>query len=67
MNISPFDVVVLTQDMDEYALKKGMKGTVLDVYDHPTEGYEVEFCDEAGRTIVNVGIPAHALIRYQSS
>ncbi|KJV26452.1 DUF4926 domain-containing protein [Luteibacter yeojuensis] len=61
MPIKLFDVVILTRDFDEHLLKKGAKGTVLDVYNDPITAYEVEFCDEVGRTIECIGIPADAL------
>jgi len=48
---SLFDVVVLMQDVPEEGLCAGMIGAVIDVYTEPVVAYEVEFCDELGRTI----------------
>ncbi|KEQ01438.1 MULTISPECIES: DUF4926 domain-containing protein [Snodgrassella] len=51
MKYSLFDTVSLTEDIPEYNLKSGMIGAIIDVYTKPDESYEVEFCDENGRTI----------------
>jgi hypothetical protein len=63
MSIKLFDVVILNRDFDQYALKRGAVGTVVDIYTLPVLAYEVEFCDDHGRTIECIGIPADALDR----
>ena len=42
-----YDVVELAVDLPEKGLRKGMVGTVVDVYDDP-RAFEVEFDDEDG-------------------
>jgi len=51
-----FDVVVLNEDLSDEGLRAGMIGAVIDVYSQPVEGYEVEFCDEQGRTIAQLAL-----------
>jgi hypothetical protein len=42
------DVVELLEDLPEYSVKRGEKGTVVEVFDQPEEAYMVEFVDESG-------------------
>ena len=42
------DVVELLEDLPEYNLKKGQRGTVVEVFDNPDEAYMIEFVDESG-------------------
>lgn len=51
MKYSLFDVVTLVKDIPELNLKVGMIGAIVNIYTDPREAYEVEFCDEYGRTI----------------
>ncbi|HII1670887.1 TPA: YrhA family protein [Salmonella enterica] len=51
MKRAELDVVVLGEDMPDEGLIKGAVGTIVMVFDTPTLGYLVEFCDEEGRTI----------------
>ncbi|EMD8240173.1 DUF4926 domain-containing protein [Salmonella enterica] len=51
MKIAELDVVVLDEDLPDEGLAKGTVGTIVMVFDTPTLGYLVEFCDEEGRTI----------------
>lgn len=44
-----FDVVSLKYEFPEYGLKKGQKGTILEVYDE--KHFEIEFSDNNGITI----------------
>ncbi|MBF0313257.1 MAG: DUF4926 domain-containing protein [Oligoflexia bacterium] len=48
-----YDVVVLNEDINESGLKKGMRGTIIEIFNTPSEeAYEVEFIDESsGKTI----------------
>lgn len=48
MGYYQFDIVTLVVDLREENLYRGMKGTVLDVYTHPSEAYELEFFDDKG-------------------
>lgn len=54
MGYSIFDVVVLIEDIPGERLRAGMKGAIIEVYNHLVEGYEVEFCDEQGRTVAQL-------------
>jgi hypothetical protein len=45
-----FDVVRLTIPMPKYGLDVGETGTIVVEFDSPNEAYEVEFCDDYGRT-----------------
>ncbi|EOC5256452.1 YrhA family protein [Enterobacter asburiae] len=51
MKRAELDVVVLGEDLPNEGLVKGTIGTIVMVFDTPTRGYLVEFCDEEGRTI----------------
>lgn len=42
------DVVELTEDLPEYGLSRGDRGTVVEVFDVPEEAYMLEFVDESG-------------------
>ncbi|EDI1748341.1 DUF4926 domain-containing protein [Salmonella enterica] len=51
MKRAELDVVVLGEDLPDEGLAKGTVGTIVMVFDTPTLGYLVEFCDEEGRTL----------------
>lgn len=59
------DVVALTEDLPEQGLVRGQVGTVVE--ELPPDAYEVEFCDDQGRTYASISIPRDKLIvlRYQ--
>ncbi len=42
------DVVELTEDLPEYGVRQGARGTVVEVFDIPEEAYMVEFLENAG-------------------
>jgi hypothetical protein len=42
------DIVELTEDLPEYDLRRGARGTVLEVFGQPEEGYMIEFLEEEG-------------------
>ena len=44
------DTVVLLEDLPQYHLRKGDQGMVVEVYTEPSEGYDIEFVNETGRT-----------------
>jgi hypothetical protein len=48
------DGVVLKQDLPRNGLKKGTVGTIVHSFTHPRLAYEVEFCDESGRTVAQL-------------
>lgn len=62
MNFNLFDVVILADDLPSENLQAGMKGTVVDIYTKPCEAYEVEFCDNAGRTIAMLALLPNQLL-----
>jgi Domain of unknown function (DUF4926) len=51
-----YDTVVLTRDVPESGLTKGMQGVIVLIFSEPRLGYEVEFCDQEGRTIAEVAL-----------
>lgn len=51
MKRAELDVVILAEDLPKEGLSKGMIGTIVMVFETPTLGYLVEFCDEEGRAI----------------
>lgn len=51
MDRAELDVVVLTEDLPNEGLTKGMVGTIIMIFQTPTLAYLVEFCDDEGRTI----------------
>lgn len=61
MEYSIFDVVALSTDIPDAGLVMGMKGVIIDTYSSPSIAYEVEFCDEEGRTIVSLALSAEKL------
>ena len=50
------DVVILKIDLPEENLIKGMRGTIVAVFNRPEVAYEVEFCDEDGKTLAEVAL-----------
>jgi hypothetical protein len=44
------EMVELLEDLLEYDLKKGEIGVVVEVFDTPSEAYDLEFVDESGRS-----------------
>ena len=42
------DVVELTEDLPEYGLRSGARGTVVEVFDKPEEAYMIEFLERNG-------------------
>lgn len=42
------DIVELTEDLPQYAVKRGERGTVVEVFETPEEAYILEFVDEEG-------------------
>jgi hypothetical protein len=42
------DIVELTEDLPEYGLQRGARGTVVEVFDEPEEAYMLEFVDDSG-------------------
>lgn len=63
--IHSLDVVALTEDLPQRGLVRGQVGTVVE--ELPPNAYEVEFCDDEGRTYASAGIRCDKLIvlRYQ--
>ena len=53
-----FDVVRLKYGLPEEGLPAGTEAVVLDVYDKPVPGYEIEVSDESGLTVFLGGVRA---------
>jgi tetratricopeptide (TPR) repeat protein len=44
------DIVELIEDLPEFGLRRGERGTVLEVFDNPEEAYVLEFINESGES-----------------
>ena len=55
-SIDLLDVVALTEDLPEAGLIAGQVGTVVEKL--ADEVFEVEFCDDQGRTYAELAVPA---------
>ncbi|EMO3463206.1 TPA: DUF4926 domain-containing protein [Klebsiella variicola] len=64
MKRAELDVVVLGEDLPNEGLVKGTLGTIVMVFNTPTTGYLVEFCDEKGKTIAMPVLFPAQLKRY---
>ena len=64
-SIRLLDVVALTEDVPLMRLLRGQVGTVVEVV--APEVYEVEFCDDEGRTYASTALSASQLLvlRYR--
>lgn len=58
------DVVTLKEDMPTLGLLKGAKGVIVSIFDNPTQAYEVEFCDNDGRTICEVALTPEQIVPF---
>lgn len=54
--IQLLDVVALTQDLPQRGLQRGQVGTVVEVLS--PDAFEVEFCDNEGRTYASLALRA---------
>jgi len=54
------DIVIALSDLDEGRVKKGAKGTIIDVYSRPA-GYEVEFMLDEGNDWIAVSCEPHEI------
>ena len=55
-NIKPFAVVALLEDKPEQGLRRGQVGTVVEPLAPGV--FEVEFCDNEGRTYATLALPS---------
>ena len=58
--VNLLDVVALTQDLPERGLRRGQVGTVVELLAPGV--FEVEFCDNDGRTYASLALEASQLI-----
>jgi len=58
--IQVLDVVALTEDLPERGLSRGQVGTVVETL--APDVFEVEFCDNDGRTYASLALPADKLL-----
>lgn len=49
-----FERITLRRDLPEHGLAHGAVGAIVDLYGDPVEACEVEFMDDAGRTLAIV-------------
>lgn len=56
MNMKLFDRVRLLRDIPLRNLKRGMTGTIVEVFDKPNRAYEVEFSDNNGVTVAQLAL-----------
>ena len=56
MNFKLFDFVRLKHDIPLRNLRRGMTGTIIEVFDKPNRAYEVEFSDANGVTIAQLAL-----------
>ncbi len=54
------DVIALTSDLPDRGLWRGQVGTVVEILG--TDIYEIEFCDEDGRTYASLAVPTDKLM-----
>lgn len=59
-SINMLDVVALTGDVPDKNLLRGQVGTVVEIL--APEVYEVEFCDDDGRTYMTTALRASQLM-----
>lgn len=51
MTVKLHDTIELAVDLPEEGLTAGSVGAIVHIFHEPTVAYEVEFTDDAGRTI----------------
>ena len=59
-DIQLLDVVALTADLPDRGLLRGQVGTVVEALSPGV--FEVEFCDDKGRTYAQLALPEHQLL-----
>lgn len=50
------DTVRLLDAALDHGLTAGATGVIVEVFDHPVEAYEVEFCDRNGATLAQLAL-----------
>ena len=58
--IKLLDTVALLEDLPERELKRGEVGTVVEVL--APDAYEVEFCDDEGRTYAELALRGEQIV-----
>ena len=58
--IKLLDVVALTEDISQRSLVRGQVGTVVEVLG--SDAFEVEFCDDDGRTYASLALRSSQLM-----
>lgn len=51
MKYKILDMVLLNKEIHHQASLYGRMGTIVEIYTHPNLAYEIEFCDNNGKTI----------------
>jgi hypothetical protein len=60
--IQVLDVVALTEDLPQRGLSRGQVGTVVETL--APDVFEVEFCDNDGRSYASLALPAELLVLH---
>ena len=58
--MKPFDVVALLEDVPDKGLLRGQVGTMVETL--ALEVFEVEFCDNDGKTYASVPLPGKSIL-----
>ena len=56
MHLKLHDTVRTTIDLPSHNIRKGSIGAIVSILEHPQLAYEVEFTDNAGRTIAELAL-----------
>jgi hypothetical protein len=60
-SLKMLDVVALTADVPDRGLVRGQVGTIVEI--HGPDVFEVEFCDDEGRTYALLPLKASQMMR----
>lgn len=56
--LTPLSLVRLPRGIPDHGIPAGSIATILDVYEEPSLGYEIEVSDDSGRSLFAGGISA---------
>ncbi len=61
MTFKLFDRIRLKENIPNEIVKKGMLGTIIEVFETPRKAFEVEFVDDGGRTRAQLTLEPHQI------
>lgn len=61
------EIVELAEDLPEYGLKRGERGTVVVAFDEPSEAYDLEFVDEDGQSRFAYSVRPNQILNVETS